>query len=329
MAESNPVFSSVALCTFNGEEFLWEQLESFCQQTDLPDEVVVCDDCSSDQTFSILERWASNAPFSVRLFRNEKNLGFSQNFQQSIERCRGEVIFLADQDDVWLPRKLELMKQEFLQDSHLAALESNVCYADGELRPYTRQELHRMTATDVRSASAWALTPPFPGCCMAIRKSLAEKVLPVPPGWPHDMWLEMTLPFYGTVKYLDSSEPLMIHRGHTQSLTNQEIRSSWRYGRNIFYCLSLSLFQHHASLRRDLLERFAEFPDGPYKQKCVTCFRQQEKHFGNRLRNQKVWWGMLGTLLEFCSGRYLAYPQPVKSFLFDLKENVLNLLKSQ
>lgn len=325
MAKANSIFSSVALCTFNGEAFLPEQLESFCRQTDLPDEVVVCDDCSSDRTFAILEQWAASAPFPVRLFRNERNLGFSQNFQKTIERCEGEVIFLSDQDDVWLPQKLELMKKEFLQDPGLVALTCRVCYADEELKPFTQDELRRMTSTDVRSASAWALARPFPGCCLAIRKPLAEKVLPVPPIWPHDMWLQMTLPFWGAVKFLDTAEPLMIHRGHSQSITTREMRDSWYYGRNAFYCLSLGLFQQHKPLRNAFLERISGFPDGPYKEKCEACFSRQEKHFGNRLRNQKVWWGTFGALLEFCSGRYFGYSQPFKSFLFDLKENLLNL----
>ena len=97
---------SIALCTYNGEKFLREQLDSFSVQTRLPDEVVVGDDCSTDRTVEILEEWAKTAPFRVEIVRNPQNLGYEKNFEQTMLRCTGDVIFPSDQDDVWLPEKL-------------------------------------------------------------------------------------------------------------------------------------------------------------------------------------------------------------------------------
>ena len=91
---------SVALCTYNGERFLQEQLDSIAMQTWTPDEVVVGDDGSSDSTLEILERWKQSVPFSVRIERNERNLGFAKNFESTLSRCTGDVVFLCDQDDV-------------------------------------------------------------------------------------------------------------------------------------------------------------------------------------------------------------------------------------
>jgi len=82
---------SIALCTFNGERFLQEQLDSYCDHELLPDELVVCDDCSSDSTRSILSTFAKDAPFEVRLEFNETNLGMGRNFERAISLCTGDI----------------------------------------------------------------------------------------------------------------------------------------------------------------------------------------------------------------------------------------------
>lgn len=97
---------SVALCTYNGARYLQQQLDSLLAQELLPAELVVGDDGSTDDTLGILERFAAQAPFPVRVTRNAINLGFGENFLQAADRCRYEYIAFCDQDDVWSPRKL-------------------------------------------------------------------------------------------------------------------------------------------------------------------------------------------------------------------------------
>jgi len=97
--------TSVALCTYNGERFLSQQLASLAAQTVLPDELVVCDDASTDASMRVVEDFAKNAPFSVRIFRNPNNLGYVKNFEQAIGLCSKEIIFLCDQDDDWEKKK--------------------------------------------------------------------------------------------------------------------------------------------------------------------------------------------------------------------------------
>ena len=97
---------SIAMGTFNGERFLPEQLDSILAQSRLPDELVVCDDRSSDRTSEILAGFAESAPFAVRIHRNESRLGWFDNFLRASSRCGGDLIAFCDQDDVWLPEKL-------------------------------------------------------------------------------------------------------------------------------------------------------------------------------------------------------------------------------
>src|SRR5579872_6976848 len=98
---------SVAMCTFNGGRYLGEQLESIGAQTQLPCELVVCDDHSTDDTIAILKRFQANASFPVRIVQNALRVGSTRNFDQAIGMARGGFIALCDQDDRWLPGKLK------------------------------------------------------------------------------------------------------------------------------------------------------------------------------------------------------------------------------
>ena len=317
---------SIALCTFNGERFLREQLDSFSHQTRLPDEVVVSDDGSTDQTLEILETWAKEVPFPVRIHRNPQNLGYAQNFQETMKRCIGDLIFPSDQDDWWAPEKLEKMAKVLEEQPELAYAACRTVYTDEDLIPISEEIMREKRMTCLSSASAYHMVPNATGCGMAIRKSMLEKVLPIPNGWPHDMWICETLPFFGESRFLE--EELLHQRAHRESVTFRSIHDSWSQGRNVFYCLSTGQFRWHEGLRKTFRENLDRFPDGEYKNHCLKYYAHQETHFGNRLLAQERTRLDLA-FLELLSGRYFRHPQPVKSFLFDVKEGVLNYLKRQ
>src|SRR5215208_90703 len=109
----------VAMCTYNGAQFVAEQLDSIAAQTRRPDELVVCDDGSDDATPEIIREFAHRASFPLRFYVNETNLGSTRNFERAISLCEGDFIALADQDDVWLPEKLERLERA-LADENIA-----------------------------------------------------------------------------------------------------------------------------------------------------------------------------------------------------------------
>ena len=121
---------SIALCSWNGAIFLREQLASLAGQSRLPDELIVCDDGSTDETATVVERFTSSSPFPVRLFRNPTRLGTVKNFEQAIAKCGGEIIFLCDQDDVWHREKIAAVSHAFEHDDELAALFTNARQID-------------------------------------------------------------------------------------------------------------------------------------------------------------------------------------------------------
>ena len=102
---------SIAMATYNGERFLEEQLRTLSEQVRLPDEVVACDDGSTDCTQEILARFAQSAPFPVRLVINDHRLGWRENFLKAASICTSDYIAFCDQDDIWRPEKLSIVSR--------------------------------------------------------------------------------------------------------------------------------------------------------------------------------------------------------------------------
>lgn len=98
---------SVALCTYNGEKYIRQQLESILNQSVAVSEVVIVDDCSSDATETVVLEMKTHYPQILKYFRNDTNLGFRSNFEKALTKCTGDYIFFSDQDDVWKGNKVE------------------------------------------------------------------------------------------------------------------------------------------------------------------------------------------------------------------------------
>jgi glycosyltransferase involved in cell wall biosynthesis len=126
---------SIAMATYNGADYVEEQLESFAAQTRLPDDLVVCDDGSSDGTLALLEHFAARAPFPVRVEANPQRLFTTANFERALSLCSGEIIFLADQDDVWMSQKIERLTDFLSKHAEVGAVFSNGEVVDAQLRP--------------------------------------------------------------------------------------------------------------------------------------------------------------------------------------------------
>lgn len=120
--------TSVALCTYNGARYIQEQVESILRQTLPVDEIVICDDGSTDNTLQIVESLQTKTPTNIRIFRNETNLGICANFQKAVNLCNGDIIFLSDQDDIWLPQKTQMITEWFSKNPC-----KNVVFSDAYL----------------------------------------------------------------------------------------------------------------------------------------------------------------------------------------------------
>lgn len=175
---------SVALATFNGARFLREQLDSLAAQSRLPDELVVGDDNSSDETLAMLEAFAATAPFAVRVKVNAPGLGPAANFARTIARCQGDLIFLCDQDDVWLPAKIETMAAAMAERPGCLVALHDARLVDGDGRP-----LGLTMGDQIAAAGADPAKGLVAGCCMAFDARLACLYDPAPATPYHDAWL--------------------------------------------------------------------------------------------------------------------------------------------
>ena len=135
--------SSIALITYNGENYLQRQLETLAQQTRLPDELVICDDCSSDRTVEIIKDFASTAPFKVRLYQNNHNLSFGLNFRKAFFLAENDITFFCDQDDVWLPEKIEKVMDCFEKNAAVGMVLSRDIFVDADEKPIKLRNLAR------------------------------------------------------------------------------------------------------------------------------------------------------------------------------------------
>jgi len=209
---------SVAMCTFNGSRFLPAQLSSIATQHRLPDELVICDDGSSDDSLAILASFVLSAPFRVRIVRNEKRLGSTKNFQKAISLCHCEVVALADQDDVWYPQKLARVEEEFAANPVAVFSDADLIDSAGE---HLHERLWNSYSFSLHDQHLFAADhalailikhPVVTGATLAFRRSLANVLLPIPAGHVHDFWISFLLAACGPVQLIP--EPLLQYRRH-------------------------------------------------------------------------------------------------------------------
>lgn len=221
---------SVALCTFNGERFIAEQIESILAQTLVPDEIVLSDDASTDATVSIVEDAAARFAaehreqnLALRVLRNRVALGVVRNFEQAMGAATGDFVVLCDQDDRWAPDRIALALAAFVEhpDRLLIHADANLIDSDGQPLGDTLFRALGMTARERELiASGQALAALLgrnlvTGATTMFRSSLLEPALPFPSTWVHDEWLAVIAAATGRMDFLP--ERLIDYRQHADN----------------------------------------------------------------------------------------------------------------
>jgi glycosyltransferase involved in cell wall biosynthesis len=223
---TNPEIS-IALCTYNGERYLLQQLKSFLEQTLLPFELVACDDASSDSTCKILEEFSHKAPFPVRIVQNEHNLGLRKNFSQAAGLCSGQYIAFSDQDDIWLPDKLEqcyllMRKAEEEYGTGIPLLvHSDLSLIDTENRmtePSCMKVLH-MRPEPIDPLKTLLVRNTVFGCTSLCNRKLMKESIPFPDVITnHDGWCALIAASHG--KIIFHPKALVLYRQHESAVTD-------------------------------------------------------------------------------------------------------------
>lgn len=175
---------SIALATYNGAKFLKAQLDSFLAQTRLPDELIITDDGSIDDTLDIIKRFAETTPFPVVWSQNEQNLGYGGNFNAALQKTTGDLVFLSDQDDVWFPEKIARMVALAEVEPQALVLMNDAELTDEALRSTGLTKLGQIRSAGF-SEDCFVM-----GCCAAVRRELLDICLPIPAEVRgHDNWI--------------------------------------------------------------------------------------------------------------------------------------------
>ena len=320
---------SVAMCTYNGARYLPEQLESLALQTRLPDELVICDDKSIDQTVNLISDFAASTSFPVTVQVNKQNLGSTKNFEQAITFCQGDVIALCDQDDVWLPGKLACFEHEFARAPEVGLVFTDAEVVDEELRPagYSlwqkldfgdreRERLRRGKGFDALLQGATVT-----GATAAFRARFRPLVLPFPDDLPliHDAWIAVLVAAVSQV--IPVSDRLVRYRQHQGQQVGALARQGpgpaddsleealWRANP---YAEMLAVAR---AVQRRLTARLEEFDSRkvlPGLEARITHLATRSELPGQRLARPSL------VLRELFSGRYHRHSRGLRSAVKDL-----------
>lgn len=270
---------SVAMCTHNGARYLNEQLASVLAQTRQPDELVVSDDGSADETLSIAEAFAARAAFPVKVLRAQEHLGSTRNFERALRHCRGDLVALSDQDDRWKPRRLErsLAALESRPDAVLLFANGHLIDEHGEQLPgslwqrfgFAGERLQRLTRGDYRLLCRDRF---ITGATVMIRRPLLIQALPIPAEWVHDAWLGIVLSFRGELIALD--EPLIDYRIHAE----QQVGTTSRWHRRAVREAAAHWARIHAErLQADALEEHLHDHPPSLRTELLPLYQQRAR----------------------------------------------------
>lgn len=257
---------SIALCTYNGEKFLREQLDTLVRQTYPNLEIIAVDDCSNDSTVAILKEYELLFPF-LKIYQNKVNLGFVKNFEKAISLCSGDLIALADQDDIWHLEKIE--KQVNAIGSHqLIYHDSEFIDVKGALLEKKMSDIFNMYSGN--EPETFLFFNCVSGHSLMMKKELAETILPLKSGLFHDRWIAYVAANLGSIGFIN--ECLVKYRQHENSDTNilKFIRKEkTRYSRQN----SVQRFEQDFKW----LQRFKDFPNNK-KPELMQKFYEKFTH---------------------------------------------------
>lgn len=216
---------SVALAAYKGEKYIEAQIKSILPQLSYDDEIIVSDDRPGGMTEKIVKRLSLEDSRVVWVEGRSK--GVVANFVNAIRYCKGDIIFLCDQDDIWLPDKVKRVKEAFDEGYDLVL--HNAYVTDGELNitDYSFFEKRGSKPGVIRNI----MKNSYMGCCMAFDRKLLKYIMPIPKNIPmHDQWIGIMGEIYGKVKFLDL--PLIYYRVHGGNVTGGETsfsqKMTWR-----------------------------------------------------------------------------------------------------
>lgn len=167
---------SVVLSTYNGEQYILEQLESIRKQSRIPDEVIIGDDCSTDGTVKIVKNYIEKNSLDWKIVTSEENRGYYRNFMWLSYQAKDDVIFFCDQDDIWKSDKIEVMMNYFEKREDLLAVSCNIQCIDQNGNTIKNHDYFNVKKDTQIKLKNILYTSNILGCTLGFRKELLETV---------------------------------------------------------------------------------------------------------------------------------------------------------
>ncbi len=316
---------SVVVATFNGEKYLAEQLDSIDRQTRLPDEIVICDDRSDDNTVKIAEEFSKSSNVSVKIIQNQENIGYTKNFFRGLEFCQGDLVLLSDQDDIWFENKVD----------HLVEI--------AEAEPKTLMFVHDgefITATGCRTgltkigqvrAGYGRIDGVLTGALTMVRRELLLFAIPVPDNIVgHDIWIESICALFGDRKTV-LEDCLQFIRRHESNNSDWVVNSSRKISsldviKSQITSQPAKSYSNRLALNRELLARSelvfsSTLYEGDYASANATrkilenerdALKKREKLLSENSLKRRL------SALKMLASRQYIFFNGVKSFLRDM-----------
>lgn len=275
------------MASYNGEEYICEQIDSILSQTLQQFELVVCDDCSTDSTWKILQNYSATDS-RIRIFQNEGNIGLKNNFAKAISLTKGEYIALCDQDDIWerdhleqllnhLGNKMIACGDSLLVDSQNHSLNMTLSY---------QQSFDFVSDDDMKKAySLFYFRSPFQGAGMLIRREFFEMALPIPQQIPyHDVWFSELSCFYGGMNYF--KKVITRYRQHNKNVTGSRIQRRPKFGTWLRKILRGKYLQDRSYAALQILQRINDLTEEQrHFLENVILHGERKKTFCGRVLN--------------------------------------------
>ena len=249
----------ILMATYNGEKYLRPQIDSILNQTFKDFNLIICDDCSKDSTWQILEEYQKRDS-RVKIIKNEKNLGYNKNFEKLLSYVESDYFMLSDQDDFWLENKVEESYKKITSEN-LNLVCSDLEVVDGDLNtihksmwefwPDYNIKTKIKKSKDYRSC---LMTNCITGCTTIINSKLIPKLVPLP-GYPivHDWWIGLVAGSMGEIGYIE--KPLIKYRQHGNN--------------QIGYVATKTIYKFSGTLRKHLINNHIQILEVLKKRKEV------------------------------------------------------------
>lgn len=218
----NKPLISIAMTTYNGENFLCEQIDSILSQSYQNFELIICDDCSTDKTPEILQKYQQKDS-RISIFFNKDNVGFTKNFEQALLHCSADYIALCDQDDIWYSNHLEILFQNIGNNDCIGG-NSEFIDENGKNLGIKMSDFLQITKFPQNNGDIYfheLYNNMIQGTASLFRKDLLKSVIPIPNEIKfHDYWIALNACINNGCTYLNV--PVLKYRRHTSNVTEYE-----------------------------------------------------------------------------------------------------------